>query len=341
LRILVSTLEPSGNLHLESLLSEFSDEVKIGGIFDEKFGKPIVSSREFGVMGIFSILPKIKLAKESLKQMVEIAEHFEKVLLIDSPAFNLRLAKKLKEKYPEKEIIYYILPKVWAWKSGRKKQIDKYVDYPIAIFPFEKNIFKKALYFGNPLLEQISYFREEPIKNGIISFLAGSRKSEIKNLMPTFRELAKEFSSEKRLVVPPHLDLEIYGDISNFKIYRNSEEALKDSAFAYICSGTATLESAIMGVPFALVFKTSSLEYSIGRKFVKLKYVGLANIIFDKLGICGEFHSEHLQNLNVKKLANEFRNNNPKKFISNSKILRKLLNGNPSKEIRRIIFGKS
>jgi lipid-A-disaccharide synthase len=341
LKILVSTLEPSGNLHLESLLEKFDDEVEIGGIFDEKFGNPIISSREFGVMGIFAILPKIQLAKKSLEKMVEIAGNFDKFLLIDSPAFNLRLAKKLKEKYPEKEIIYYILPKVWAWKSGRKKLINKYVDFPVAIFPFEKNIFEKTLYFGNPLLEQISYFREKPVENGTVSFLAGSRKNEIKNLMPTFRKLAKKISGEKRLVVPPHLDLEIYGDISGFKIFRSTEEALKDSTFAYICSGTATLESAIMGVPFTLVFKTSSLEYAIGRKFVKLKHVGLANIIFDKMGIDEEFHPEHLQNLETDKLLNEFENRNPTQVIEKSKILRNLLSGNVSEKIREIIFEQS
>jgi lipid-A-disaccharide synthase len=338
LKLLVSTLEPSGNLHLKSLLQKFGDEVEIGGIFDEELGKPYISSREFGVMGIFSVIPKIRKAKKSLEKMVELGEKFDKFLLIDSPAFNLPLAKKLKKRYPEKKIIYYILPKVWAWKEGRKEIVNKYVDFPISIFPFEKEYFPNSKYFGNPLLDQISYFRETELKNGAVSFLAGSRVNEIKSLMPTFRKLAKRIDVEKRLVVPKHLDLEIYGDISDFKIFRNTEEALKDSSFAYICSGTATLESALMGVPFTLLYKTSSLEYWIGKKFVKLSHVGLANIIFDKLKIGREFHSEHLQDLKIEILLAEYENHDAKEFIEDSKILREKLNGDVATKIGELIL---
>jgi lipid-A-disaccharide synthase len=340
LKLLVTALEPSANLHLKSLLSSVKDEnIEISGIFDDELGEPIISSREFGVMGIFSIIPKILKGKRSIDTLVKIGKDFDKFLLIDSPAFNLPLAKKLKKSYPEKEIIYYILPKVWAWKEGRKESINRFVDTPISIFPFEKSYFPNSQYFGNPLLQQISYFRETVLKDGAISFLAGSRKSEIKNLMPLFRKLAERIDGEKRLVIPPHFkDFHIYGDISQFTIFRDTEEALKESRFAYICSGTATLEASIMGVPSVLLYKTNPVEYRIGKKFLKLSHVGLANIIFEKMGIEEEFHSEYLQNFDLELLLSKINSVDREKFLENSQKIRKLLSGDVHRELKRTIF---
>lgn len=344
MNILVSALEPSANLHLKAILeSDLSKELKISGIFDESLGKPFVSSNEFNVMGIFSLIPKIWKAKKSIDLLVKKAVDFEKILLIDSPAFNIPLARKLKERYPNIEIIYYILPKVWAWKEGRKKLIEKYVDISISIFPFEKQYYPNSLFFGNPILEEINNFRETVLEDGNISFLAGSRKNEIKNLMPIFREILKKIDSKKAvLVIPPHIkDFSIYGDISRFEISRDTKESLNNSKFAFICSGTATLESAIIGTPFTLLYKTNPIEYAIARIFVKLKYVGLANIIFEKSEIKENFHSEHLQNIDIEKVIYDMQNVDKQKFLKNSKKLRKLLSGNFNQEIIKIILDKN
>jgi len=122
MNLLVSALEPSANLHLEPILDKLS-EFELSGIFDEKFGTPLYKSSEFSVMGIMDVLPKILKAKEAIKEMVFLSKTADTVLLIDSPAFNIPLAKAIKEKYPKKKIVYYILPKVWAWKKGRVKNI--------------------------------------------------------------------------------------------------------------------------------------------------------------------------------------------------------------------------
>jgi len=337
LKILISALEPSANLHLKSIL-ENSQNLEVSGIFDKSLGNATFSSNDFNVMGIFSIIPKIRKAQKIISELVKMAENVDKILLIDSPAFNLPLAKKIKKRFPQKEIIYYILPKVWAWKKGRIKDIEKYIDIQISIFPFEKEYFPNSQYFGNPILDEVTEFRNEVIKNGVISFLAGSRKNEIKNLMPIFRKLAKHFD-KNILVIPPHIEnFDIYGDISDFEISRDTSESLLKSEFAYICSGTATLESAIIGTPFALLYKTNPIEFFIGRKLVKLKYVGLANIIFEKLGVQTEFHQEFLQNFSIQDLLNSYKNSDSLKFLENSQKIRKILNGKPNIEIAKILI---
>jgi len=339
MKLLVSALEPSANLHLKNLLeSDKSDQIEISGVFDSKLGDPQFSSNQFNVMGIISVIPKILKAKRMMNQLVKLAENVDKVLLIDSPAFNIPFAKRIKNRYPNKKIIYYILPKVWAWKEKRKEKIERYIDIQISIFPFEKTYYPNSKYYGNPLLDEIKDYRDEVLKNGYISFLAGSRKSEIKNLMPTFRKLVTKIQEKAILVIPPHIkNLSIYGDISQFEISRETKTSLLKSKFAFICSGTATLESAIIGTPFVLVYKTASIEFFIGKKFVKLKYVGLANIIFEKLGF-GLFHKEFLQYLNIDKLIDEKNNLDSAKFLENSKKLRKILKGESDKNILKLIL---
>ena len=329
MKILISALEPSANLHLKSILEKDSlRELSKFGIFDPKLGKPNFSSNEFNVMGIFSIIPKILKARKVITKLINIAKDMDKILLIDSPAFNIPLAKKIKERYPEKKIIYYILPKVWAWKEGRKKLVEKYIDTQISIFPFEKEYYPNSQYFGNPLLEEITNYRDEVLKNGNIAFLAGSRKNEIKNLMPIFRKVVKKIGEKAILVIPPHIeDFSIYGDISEFEISRDTKDTLIKSEFAFICSGTATLESAIIGTPFTLLYKTNPIEFFIGRMFVKLENIGLANIIFNKLNIKDKFHKEFLQNIDISELLKEKRDIDSSKFLENSKRLREILKG--------------
>jgi lipid-A-disaccharide synthase len=194
MKLIISAIEPSANLHLKEVLKKLNEKnvnYKIEGVFDKSLGGPIVDSNEFNVMGFFDVLPKIKLAKNIIEKLSEMSKNVDKVLLIDAPSFNLRLAKSIKKVNPEVEIIYYILPKVWAWKKGRIKEVNKYVDKKAYIFPFEKEYWADGVYVGNPLLDEIKEFRSNEEK-GNVAFLPGSRKSEIKSLMPTFRELAKK-----------------------------------------------------------------------------------------------------------------------------------------------------
>ena len=339
MNLLVSAIEPSANLHLKEVLKNLED-VEIKGVFDKSLGNPIIDSNEFNVMGFFDVIPKIKLAKKTIEDLVKISENADKVLLIDAPSFNLRLAKAIKEKYPQKKIIYYILPKVWAWKKGRIKEVNKYIDKKAYIFPFEKEYWNDGIYVGNPLLDEIKEFRDEK-EYGNVAFLPGSRKSEIKSLMPIFKELAKNIKKNKILVVPEIYKKninEIYGDVKEFDIIFNTKKALLKSDFAYICSGTATLEAAIIGVPFVLMYKAREIEYLIAKMFVKLNYVGLANIIFEKENL-GQFHKEYLQKFDINLLLEDYKNSSIKEFRQKSDKLKEILKSGSAKNIVNLIKG--
>ncbi|QCT94445.1 lipid-A-disaccharide synthase [Caminibacter mediatlanticus TB-2] len=342
MRVLVSAIEPSANLHLRYILNEWKIENgkwKIEGVFDRNLGEPIVDSNEFNVMGFFDVIPKINLAKKTINKLAEMSKNVDKVLLIDAPSFNLRLAKKIKEINPKIEIIYYILPKVWAWKRGRIREVNKYIDKKAYIFPFEREFWSDGIYVGNPLLDEIKEFRDREIKNKV-AFLPGSRKSEIKNLMPIFKELAKKIDKEKVLVIPSIYKgkiEKIYGNVSEFEICFDTKRALLNSDFAYICSGTATLEAAIIGVPFVLMYKTRWIEYLIAKSLVKLNYVGLANIIFERENL-GEFHKEYLQSFDINELLKDYKNNNLEEFREKSKKLREILKFGSSKNVAKLLF---
>lgn len=297
MRLLVSAMEPSANLHLKSVL-EHIGEVELIGLFDRSLGNPLYGSDEFSVMGFVDALGKLLKAKEAIRELTFLAGDADKVLLIDGAAFNIPLAKAIKKRFPKKEIIYYILPKAWAWKPGRAKKVERYCDTLASIFPFEHQFYPSAVYVGNPLLDQISVRHDPQQHYNTIAFLAGSRKSEITRLMPVFKETAKALESKKVLVIPPHFsahDIEaLYGDLSDFEINCDTHQALAQSDFAFICSGTATLEAALIGTPFVLVYKAKKIDEWIARRFVKLKHAGLANILMDFEGL-KPVHPELLQ----------------------------------------------
>ena len=341
LKLLLSALEPSANLHIEPLLKALND-VEIYGIFDEKFGKPLMPSKDFSVMGFVDVLPKIQKARKAIKIMTRMSFFVDKVILIDSPAFNLPLAKAIKKLNPNIEIIYYILPQVWAWKPHRVAQIEKNSTVLASVLPFEQKFYTKATYVGHPLLDEIPEFKLQATQEGAIAFLPGSRKSEIQRLMPLFREVASKIPhKEKLLVIPPHLDesdiAKMHGSIMGFSVCRNTYEAFMKSEFAFICSGTATLEAALVGVPFVLAYKAKAFDYWLGKKFVKLKHVGLANLLFD-FADKKPLHEEFLQNdVNVKNLLEVYEKTDKEAFLSYAKELRLMLAHGAKEEMLKII----
>lgn len=341
MKILVSALEPSSNLHLKALYPYLGD-VELCGIFDESLGEPLYSPKHFSVMGIKDVIGKIFSAREAMAELLFLAKDVDKILLIDAPAFNLPLAKKIKQKYPDKEISYYILPKVWAWKKKRAAKVDKYCDKLLSIFPFEKQFYPRSVYVGNPLIDEIKEFKNKVSKNNKIAFLAGSRKSEVRSLMQIYHELRKKHKEEAILVIPPHFTdeeiKELYGDISAFSVIRNTHEALLKADFAYVCSGTATLECSLIGTPMVLVFRANKLEYWIGRKFVKLKHVGLANIIYD-FKEKDEMHIELLQDeINVDRMYEIYKNIDKDEFLRRSIELREELGKSRLKDVAQVIL---
>lgn len=340
MKLMISALEASANLHLMPILENL-DNYELHGIFDEKLGEPLYPSSDFSVMGFIDVLSKIPKAKKALKQMAELSLKMDRVLLIDSPAFNIPLAKEIRKINPDANITYYILPQVWAWKAKRVKVVEALCDNLASIMPFEQNFYTKATYVGHPLLDELKTQKQSVTKNGVVAFLAGSRRSEIKKLMPIFRQVRKELSEKAVLVVPSFFDRdklhEIYGDISEFELSFSTEEALVKSDFAFVCSGTATLEASLIGTPFVLVYKAKWLDFQIAKRFVKLSHVGIANIILD-FANQKPLHEEFLQDeVNVENLFEAYKNTNREKFLEGSQNLRKILQHGSAKEVVNMI----
>ncbi len=390
MKYLISCLEPSANLHFKEVLAHLKrldPACEICGIFDEKLGSPIYKSSEFSAMGFIEILPLILKAKRAITQMTRLAAECDRVLLIDSPAFNLPLARAIKESGARAEISYYILPQVWAWKPHRAEKLKAFCDNLLSIWPFEAKFFgadceenkgtapqeaeskdsalqetkdkdampkedaarpseqstktAKYSFVGHPLLDEIKFQKSSYEKQGKIAFMPGSRKAEISRLMPIFRALAPKFeNSERVLIIPPHLmdqRDEIYGPLDGFSIANDTPATLKDCDFAFICSGTATLEAALIGTPFVLCYKARAFDVWLARKLVKLKHVGLANIIFDFLGE-ELLHEELLQGeVSAQNLLAAYERCDAAKFKLASKKLRDYLKFGSSENVAKIL----
>lgn len=345
MKILVSALETSSNLHLKSLKEQLPEDVEFIGIFDKSLGEPLIDLSSLAIMGFVDAVKKLPFFLKLKKNMVELASEADKILLMDSSGFNLPLAKSLKQKYPDKEIIYYILPQAWAWKKGRIEKIESYCDTLCSILPFEKEFYKESTnikYVGHPLLDQIKDYKVELVKSNKIAFMPGSRKGEIQKHMPIFKELRKYIDKKPVLIIPPNFTKEhillTYGDISNFEISTNAHKTLKEVEFAFVCSGTATLEAAIIGTPFALTYIAKPLDYFIGRRVVKLPFIGLANIFFEKMGK-DPIHKEFLQeSVTVENLLKEYRECDRKKFLSDSMELREYLQFGSLANVKQIVM---
>ena len=345
MKLLVCAMEASSNIHLKELKKYLNNDVELVGVFDKELGNPLYDLTALAIMGIVDALKKLRFFFKLRDELVTLAANCDKVLLMDSSGFNLPLAKKLRETYPNKEIIYYILPQAWAWKKGRVAKLEKYCSKLCSIIPFEGEMYSdknKITYVGHPLLDEIKDFKQELSNTNKIAFMPGSRKTEISNLMPIFKELIKKIpNKEYILIIPAKFNNEyikkIYGDISGFTISKNTHEALKDSEYAFICSGTATLEAALIGTPFTLSYIAKKIDYFIGRMFVKLNHVGLANIFFEKMGKTA-LHSEFLQeNVSLDNLLNDYENIDKKLFFENSRLLRDYLKNGSSQNVAKII----
>ena len=342
--VLVSALETSSNLHLKALMDKLDEDIEFIGIFDKNLGNPNYDISQMAVMGFVDIIKKLPFFFKLKKEILKLANKADKILLMDNSGFNLPLAKDIKKKYPNKEIIYYILPQAWAWKKKRIPLIESNCDTLCSILPFEKDFYTKKdkiSYVGHPLLDSIKVFKNEQTNTNKIAFMPGSRKGEITKLMPIYRKLAKKISKKSILIIPAHFTKlyidEVYGDISNFTISKNTNETLVEVDFAFICSGTATLEAALIGTPFILTYIAKPLDYFIAKQFLKIKYIGLANIFFEKM-LKKPMHKEFVQDeVKVQTLYNEYKNLNKKEFLNNSKILRDYLKHGSSKNMALII----
>jgi lipid-A-disaccharide synthase len=275
----------------------------IGGKKMEQTGvKLLVSSSDMAVVGVTEVLSRIKTIKRASKKLKTILKdkHPDLLILIDYPDFNIHIARTAKRlKIP---VLYYISPQVWAWRRGRVRKIARRVDRMAVILPFEEMFYRrreiKVDYVGHPLLDALKYGAgtEKRKEDGFESFypvlgiLPGSRKEEIRNLLPVMVEAAEYLSRkypEMLCILPlaPTIEPEfvktfIHKSPVETKIIRGDiHKALSACNAAMVTSGTATLDTAIMGVPMVVVYKVSFLSYLVGRMVVKVPHIGLVNLV--------------------------------------------------------------
>lgn len=300
--------EISGDTHGSGLMRSLQE--MHGGIEFTGFGGPLMRGvggneifdwvEEAGVVGLWEVLKMygyFKAKMEEAKGMILNGET-DGVVLIDYPGFNLRLAQALRDGGYEKPIIYYISPQVWAWKKGRIKTMAKLLDLMICIFPFEKVLYEKsglrAVFAGHPMVDRVGQLRK-PIDRepGLVGFFPGSRANEVKRLLPTLLQTVSVIQAKvpsARFVI----------SAANEKLATLMRELIAASGLTeanawievgtvydlmqrvevgIVASGTATLEAACFGLPYVLVYKVNALTYVVGKSVIRIKYLGIINIL--------------------------------------------------------------
>ncbi len=295
--------EASGDLHGSNLVREIKNldhQANIqawGGDLMQAAGARIVKHyRDLAFMGFTEVIKNLPTIFSNLRFCKEDITSFapDVLVLIDYPGFNLRIAKWARGQ--GLRIVYYISPQVWAWKEGRVRSIKKVVDKMLVILPFEQEFYKKwdyqVVYVGHPLVQVVQEFLQKNSSQGpkdIIALLPGSRKQEVSKKLPLMLEATRSFPNEKFVVAKAgSLDDDFYQsflkDYPNVSSAKNQTYALLASAkAALVTSGTATLETALFGVPEVVCYKGSEVSYQIAKRLVKIKYISLVNLIMDKL----------------------------------------------------------
>ena len=314
-KIFIIAGEPSGDLHAANLVKALKsldsalDFIGVGGNLMQEAGVKIYYDiKEISALGLFNILMKLpkffKLKKIILKKID--LEKPKCIILVDFSGFNLRLAKKINKRIP---IIYYISPQVWASRRGRIKTIKKYISKLICILKFEEEFYQryglKVDFVGHPLvdivypkIEKEAFLKENGISSNktTILLLPGSRKSEIKHILPIMlkvSKLLKEKIKEIQFIITKPKDIEEriyqqqilkYKNDLDLKIITNrTYDCLNVSDFCLVASGTATLETALMQKPFVIIYKTNLLNYLLYRPQIKVPYIGMVNILANKM----------------------------------------------------------
>jgi len=304
--------EASGDLHGSNLIKELhklDGEASIrcwGGDLMEMAGATVVKHyRDLAFMGFAEVIQNLGTIFKNIRFCKQDISAFQPdvLILIDYPGFNLRIAAWAKQQGIK--ILYYISPQIWAWKENRIHGIKKNVDKMLVILPFEKEFYAKwnfnVEYVGHPLVEVIDAFKSTIISEDsatapfdrnedsrIIALLPGSRKQEILKKLPVMLQVAKRFPHYQFVVAKaPGLPEDFYDNLmvdqkNVSAVLNQTYELLSKSRAALVTSGTATLETALFGIPEVVCYKGNNISYQIAKKLIKIKYICLVNLIMDK-----------------------------------------------------------
>ena len=321
--------EASGDLHAAEVLRELKrldpniETFGIGGDLLAREGMRLVHhAREMGIVGFFNVIRHLRMFRRIYDDLIaEIAKQRpDAVLLVDYPGFNLRMARRCKEL--GLRVVYYISPQLWAWRRGRVKQVAKYVDRMIVIFPFEETFYREhgieAVYVGHPLIEEIGHIARpgvgsrgsgvgaasiaeqnaspptpdtrHPRPTTRIALLPGSRKAEVKSLLPAMLDaveiLGRERTIDAYVVQAPTISRALLDEFiagRNVRIVAHDNgEAVAAADVALSSSGTATLECAVLGTPVIVMYRLSQANYWLGKMVVTIPHFALINIVAGK-----------------------------------------------------------
>src|SRR5450631_1734107 len=341
--------EASGDLHGSNLIREIKmkdPDALIrgwgGGLMQEAGAEIVKDYRDLAFMGFTEVIRNLPTILKNIKFCKSDILSFrpDAVIFIDYPGFNLRIAEWARKS--GFKTIYYISPQVWAWKESRVKSIRANIDKMLVILPFEKDFFHKwnyeTEYVGHPLVEVIERYKKS-LEAGLppeiylahekkvqptlplIALLPGSRKQEILMKLPVMLEASRQFPDFQVVVAEaPGQDASFYDEVlKNYpqagRVRNQTYSLLMHARAACVTSGTATLETALFGVPEVICYKGSNISYQIAKRLIKVKYISLVNLIMDK-PVVKELIQEEM---NVKNIVSEL-----KKLISDEPALHQL-----------------
>lgn len=307
-RLYVVAGELSGDAHGEGLLRALKARVPaleirgVGGPGMAGVAGPGLVDwvEDAAVMGVWEVLKRYGWFKERFHRMLgEVREFRPDVLvLIDYPGFNLRFARAVREACPETRLVYYISPQVWAWNKRRLPKMVELLDEMLCLFPFEEPIFSgaglKTTFVGHPLVDELEAERLHGVERdgNLVGLFPGSREREVARLFPMMLETAKRLrdwrpalsfevpAASHKLALQIRAMVEKAGAASWVEVHTGGSHSLMQRACcAVIASGTATLEAAYYGLPYCLVYRVAPLTYVLGRMLVKIRFIGIVNIL--------------------------------------------------------------
>jgi lipid-A-disaccharide synthase len=303
--------EASGDLHGAGLVHELkrlAPEAEIFGVGGDGMAAAgmelLFHIRDMAVIGFTEVLRHLRFFRHVMRTLESEVTRRRPlvVVLIDYPGFNLRFAARLRARYEKPaKILYYIAPQVWAWGAKRIPKMAQLIDRMAVVFPFEVPLFQaagiRAEFVGHPLLEGLcpqlnttAFFARYHLDatRPLLGLLPGSRKQEIERLLPDMLATAQFLRQtiaglQIAVAMAPTLPERLYRawiKDDDIRLVANATyEVMRESSVCLVCSGTATLETACFGTPLAVVYRVSRLSYEIGKRVVKLPYIGLVNVV--------------------------------------------------------------
>ena len=297
--------EPSGDLHgakliqaIKSINNNTSFMGHGGDLMQNEGMKIIEHTNNLSIMGFKEVIMHLPRMLKIMKTTIKIIESVkpDKIILIDYPGFNLRLAKNIN--HLNVPIFYFILPQAWAWKSKRVKLMKKTLSQSFSIFPFEKKWYQsKGLsvkYYGHPFVETEhlnentkQFFKRQNLnpKKPILTLLPGSRQQEIDRHWHIFLktvELVKKLQPNVQIILAKSNNVHIQNIPKYYCIESNSKKAILVASVALVASGTATLECGIERVPIVVCYKLSFFSWIIAKYIIRIKYISIVNLIAEK-----------------------------------------------------------